>query len=522
MPTTTVEPETVEAGGAGPLTTSPLRKGPSAPALLNRHVAPWPELPIAARLRVLRRFRHLLAANATALADTIPASLPRTRADSLAAEVLPLLAAIKFLEQEARQILAPRRLGKRGLPFWLSGLSTTIERIPFGDILILAPFNYPLLLPGVQAVQALAAGNSVVWKPGRGGKPVAGFFAQLLAQAGLPQGILRITEDTTEAAQQELARKPAKVLFTGSAQTGQQVLHAAADTLTPVTAELSGCDAVLVLPTADPKLVADALLFGLRLNGSQTCMAPRRLILVATPPTTYNLYRTKDLGAPPLDSERWVASAATSLHPTHQTLLNLLRQSLPALPAISTPPPTALLEAATAAGATVHGTPGHPFLILNATPDMAITRSDIFYPILSILRATSPEHAVEIHRQSPLSLTAAIFGLPPQTDWLARNLASPTILLNDLIVPTADPRIPFGGRGESGFGTTRGREGLLELTYAKTTTRRSNKNYRHFQPTTPAHESLFTGLIELTHAATWSQRYAGLRKLIAAAKSMPR
>jgi aldehyde dehydrogenase (NAD+) len=205
------------------------------------------------------------------------------------------------------------------------------------------------------------------------------------------------------------------------------------------------------------------------------------------------------------------------LHPTHQTLLDLLQQKLPTVPPVETPPPTALLSEAAREGATLHGAPGLPYLVLNGTPQMAITRSDVFYPVLSVLRANSPEHAAELHNASPLSLTAAIFG--QQTEWLAAHLTTGTVLINDLIVPTADPRIPFGGRGASGFGLTRGAEGLLELTTSKTITRRRNRNYRHFQPTTPAHEALFTGLIELTHAGPWRARFAGLRKLVQAARN---
>ena len=491
-----------------------------------RRLAPWPELPIAARLRVLRRFRHLLAAHTTALTEAIPLTLPRTPADTLVAEVLPLLAAIRFLEREAKQALAPRRLGRRGLPFWLSGLDTTVERVPLGTILILAPYNYPLLLPGVQAVQALAAGNSVIWKPGRDGRPIAELFSTLITQAGLPKGLLRVSDDTVEAAQTELAARPDKILFTGSAHTGRAILHAAAETLTPVTAELSGCDAVLVLPTADPSLVADALLFGLRLNGSQTCMAPRRLILVDTQ-TPHPLSLRTNPGAPSFESHAMggVSFAEANdrpLHPTHATLLDLLKQ----IHLLSTPIPPhlpALLEDATRKGATLHGSPESGFvLILNATPAMAITHTDVFFPVLSVLRAETPEQAIEIHNHSRLSLTAAMFGAEPTTTWLARHLLTGTILINDLIVPTADPRIPFGGRRDSGFGLTRGREGLLELTTTRTTTVRRNKNYRHFDPTTPAHTPLFAGVIELTHTATWRQRLAGLRKLIQAATALTR
>ncbi len=240
----------------------------------------WAASGILARLKVLRRARSFLAASATSLADAIPANLARTRADTYAAEILPLLAACKFLEREAAALLKPKHLGGRGLPFWLAGVESSVLRIPFGRILLIAPSNYPLFLPGVQALQALAAGNSVVWKPGTGGKAVAQIFASQLAQAGLPASLLRVTDDTLSAAQDELERGADKIVFTGSAGAGRSVAEVAAQSGTPMIAELSGCDAVVVLPSADPECVLDALCFGMRLNGSATCMAPRRLFLV--------------------------------------------------------------------------------------------------------------------------------------------------------------------------------------------------------------------------------------------------
>lgn len=482
------------------------------PDSVPRRLVPWSDLGVSARLRVLRNARHLLAANASALADAIPAFLPRARADSLVAEVLPLLAAIKFLERDAAIILAPRRLGRRGLPYWLAGLKTTVERVPLGEILILAPFNYPLLLAGVQTMQALAAGNSVVWKPGRGGRPVAQLFAELVVRAGLPLGLLRVAGETVDDAEAEMARRPAKILFTGGAHAGRAVLHAAAETLTPVTAELSGCDAVLVLPTADPQVVADAMLFGLRLNGSQTCMAPRRLIFVETQ------------ASPRAGILPGAETLAIELHPTFAAVIKLLRAGMTALPMTPHSASLATLIAeAEAEGATHLGERDRgPALLLNARPGMRITHSDVFAPVLSVLRAASPEQAVEMHNASRLSLTAAIFGASVQAGWIARELTTGTVVINDLIAPTADPRIPFGGRGDSGFGVTRGREGLLELTAAKTITVRRNRNYRHLQPTTAAHESLFTGLIEFTHAGPWTARWAGFRKLLNAARKLPR
>ena len=79
--------------------------------------------------------------------------------------MLPLAEACRFLEREAEAILAPRRPGRRALPLWLSRVRREIRREPLGVVLIIGPGNYPLLLPGVQLIQALAAGNAVLLKP---------------------------------------------------------------------------------------------------------------------------------------------------------------------------------------------------------------------------------------------------------------------------------------------------------------------------------------------------------------------
>jgi acyl-CoA reductase-like NAD-dependent aldehyde dehydrogenase len=128
----------------------------------------WGAMPVARRLAVLRRARHAVAAGAAELAALIER---RAVAESLTSEVLPLLEAGVFLERNAARILSPGRYPSYRAPIWLRGVEVDIDREPFGVVLIVAPSNYPLMLPGIQTLQALAAGNSVIVKPGAGGKP---------------------------------------------------------------------------------------------------------------------------------------------------------------------------------------------------------------------------------------------------------------------------------------------------------------------------------------------------------------
>ena len=150
---------------------------------------------------------------------------------------------------------------------------------------------------------------------------------------------------------------------------------------------------------------------------------------------------------------------------------------------------------------------------------MAITRTDLFAPVLSLIEAPSVLHLPDLANNNPYALTAAIFGNPREATILAAQLRVGTVLINDLIAPTADPRTPFGGRGQSGFGLTRGAEGLLEMTSAKTILRRNKGETRHYDPLRDADLPLFSSLIATFHAPSLRHRLRALKALITAARS---
>jgi acyl-CoA reductase-like NAD-dependent aldehyde dehydrogenase len=459
----------------------------------------WAEKTIGKRLIVLKAARHRMAAMTDEFAAAIPLELGRKSADTLVAEVLPLLAAGRFLEQAAAKVLRPRQLGRRGLPFWLTGVKSEIQRVPFGRVLVIGPANYPLFLPGVQTLQALAAGNAVVWKPGRGGRQVAELFADAMYASGLPQELLRITDESIDAVEREISTGVDKVFFTGSASVGQLLLKRLADTLTPCVAELSGCDAVVMLPSAEMERVVQALAFGMRLNQSATCMAPRRVLLV------------------------------DASEDRRHKFVGMLYKALSAIDRIALPDTVnrqlnGLLKEARIAGATVLGDREQvmfgPVLVVNVMATMSIARADVFAPVLMVIDVEGETGVLTAQKACPFGLTCSIFGDEGEARSLATKLVVGTVLVNDLIVPTADPRVPFGGRRKSGFGVTRGAEGLLEMTAAKTVAVRQSRGTRHYEATSVTHEGFFRGVILAGHSATLRQRWRGVRELIAAARKL--
>jgi aldehyde dehydrogenase (NAD+) len=156
-------------------------------------------------------------------------------------------------------------------------------------------------------------------------------------------------------------------------------------------------------------------------------------------------------------------------------------------------------------------------LVNAATAEMRITQADVFAPVLSVFHVADVDAAMAAHALCPYALTAAIFGPERPAQALASRVPVGTVLINDLIVSTADPRISFGGRKASGFGATRGREGLLEMTALKTIVAQRSRDQRAYRPTTPNHQPFFAAYVEAVHGGGWRARWNGMRRLLRAA-----
>jgi hypothetical protein len=128
-------------------------------------------------------------------------------------------------------------------------------------------------------------------------------------------------------------------------------------------------------------------------------------------------------------------------------------------------------------------------------------------------------HVPELYAQCPYALTVSIFcerGKEKKARMLGSMLNAGTLLINDIIAPTADPRVPFGGRGASGYGVTRGAEGLLEMTAVKTVLVRRGGVMLHLDPTRDEDVPKFAGLIRTMHGKGLAMRWAALMQLLKA------
>ena len=472
----------------------------------------WCQRKIAERTSILSRLRWLLVDSRHELANAIESYSRQDFRETITSELMPLADAAKWLHKSAGRILAPRHLDGFGSPLWLGRLRSSVHRVPHGLVMIIGTWNYPLFLPGVQMLHALAAGNAVVLKPAPGCEKVSYLLVSLLIRAGVPAELIVLLDSSVEWAQQAIETGVDKVIMTGSSRSGRTVMHSLAQSLTPSVMELSGCDAMFVLPGADMHRTCDLLVFGLRLNGGATCMAPRRVFVPKQSLEVFHRLLQQRLENP--FQKGW----STKLAPqTYEQLWDGIEEAIGK--------GARVFSGESRRNSLATGNPpsepvdcGH-LVLTDVTADMQLCAADIFAPLAMIIPVDDWPDALREDSRCPYALTASIFGPIEDSLRFAKLVSAGFVTINDLIVPTVDPRLPFGGKGESGFGVTRGNEGLLEMTFPKVVSTRLGSWLPHAKLPESSDQELLDGLLQFSHHNVLKVKFRGLLQTLRAAFS---
>ncbi len=472
----------------------------------------WSQRKIAERTAILSKLRSLLVESRNIISEAIESQSRQDFRETIASELMPLADTAKWLHRYAKRILAPRYLDGGGSPLWLGRLRSTVHRVPHGLVMIIGTWNYPLFLPGVQILHALAAGNAVVLKPAPGCDRVSYLLISLLIQAGVPDELIVLLDSSVESAQQTIEIGVDKVVMTGSSRSGRVVLHSLAESLTPSVMELSGCDAMYVLPGADMHRVCDLIVFGLRLNGGATCMAPRRVFVPKKSSEVFHRLLMQRLEDPRQKS--WT----TKLSPqTYQQLWDGVEEAIrKGARVFSGQPRCSALAPANQPPEPI--VCGH-LVLTDVTPEMRLCAAELFAPLAMIIPVEDWADALRADSRCPYALSASIFGPIEDAFRIVKFVSAGFITINDVIVPSADPRLPFGGRGESGFGVTRGNEGLLEMTFPKVVSARLGSWLPHAKLPEASDQELLDGLLQFSHHKSLPARLQGLLQTVRAAMS---
>ena len=401
------------------------------------------------RLGWLAGFSAAVEAHADELVDAVCSDCSKSTWEAFSADVLPLLACARWTAANARRVLANRPVG--GRPWWLVGQRHWTLRVPLGSVALIATWNYPVQLLGIQLVQAIVAGNRVTVKPSEHAVRSQGLLLRLAAD-GLPPNVLRRTPATREAGAELLTRESFDhVVFTGSTEVGRQIAVAAASSLTPTTLELSGCDSAIVLRGADLALAARTIWHALSMNAGQTCMAPRRILVDAAVQRAFLAEMAPLVAGAP-------ARAVISEGAARQV-------------------DACVREAIASGGHSLSGVVESPVgrqvrpaVISGCSPQCKLARGDHFGPAAAVLAAHGLDALLALHRTFKQHLSVSIFAAPSQVQVIARDctlmasLGAGFVTFNDAILPTVHPGTSIRGTGLSGWGATRGEDGLVAMT----------------------------------------------------------
>ncbi|MFN3190109.1 MAG: aldehyde dehydrogenase family protein [Aureliella sp.] len=432
-----------------------------------------------------------------------------SRADIMSSEMIPLADACRMVAKKGRQILAPQTHSWRDAAFWMGRIRVRTLHEPWGVVLILAPSNYPLYLPGVQMIQALAAGNAVIVKPALHGTAVIERLKQALIGCGLPEDLVQVLPEGIEYGEEAIDAGVDKVVLTGSVHTGRAVLRRTAETITPTTMELSGCDAVFISSRGDLERAVSCVAYALLMNGGATCIAPRRIFVAPSHLEDFKSLLVNELN--------------TRLEGTTKRTFSI---PVPVASAVRRAAEQALSQGASIAFGEIpedtRGPDGSraemgPLVLQDVLPRMEAARTDLFAPITSIIAADDMRAAINADRVCPYSLGASIFAPQSFADHWAEEIEAGCIVINDIIVPTADPRVSFGGCDQSGWGVTRGPLGLLEMTRPKVICSRRGKWLPHLDEQA-ANLEMLSSLMSFFHQSSLRNRFAALKKVLASAR----
>ena len=408
----------------------------------------------AFRRQALERLRAALLEHEEELNVALLADLNKAPAESYFTETGMVLEELRFQLKHFEKWARPRRVTTPLAQFPSRG---ELLPEPYGCVLIMAPWNYPVQLCLTPLAGAIAAGNCAVVKPSAYAPASSAAIAKLLGEI-FPPEFVAVVEGGRGENQALLEQKFDYIFFTGSPAVGREVMAAGAKNLTPVTLELGGKSPVIVDSTADIPLAARRIAFGKVLNAGQTCVAPDYLLLHRSVKDAFvrEYRRALEEFFPGGDYEE-LPCIVNDKHFRRASCL--------------------LAEQRVLIGGETDATRRFiaPTLLDETDPAAPVMQEEIFAPILPMLCWQEREEVVRFVQSRPKPLALYLFTRDREMERAIFDQCSfGGGCLNDTIVHLACSGLPFGGVGNSGMGSYHGKQSFDTFTHYRSVLKKAN------------------------------------------------
>ena len=406
-------------------------------------------LNIEKRIHALKKLKTCIQKNEAEIATALEADLGKSNFESYMCETGLVLSEISYMLKHIRRFTREKLVHTPLSQFHSRSFT---KPGPYGVVLIMSPWNYPVLLTLEPLIDALVAGNTVIVKPSAYA-PVTSAVMEMIIRETYPPEYVRMITGGRQENQALLTQRFDKIFFTGGKTVGREVLRHAAEYLTPVTLELGGKSPCIVDSTAKIPLAARRIVFGKYLNCGQTCVAPDYILCdVSIKDALLAAIQkeiTRQFGDRPLDNPDY----GKIINEKHfERILSLIAKEK-------------IICGGESDSSTLRIA---PTVLTDVSWDDPVMGEEIFGPLLPVLTYSSLDEAIRTVESHPHPLALYFFSEDKKAQKKVLDLCHfGGGCINDTIIHLATSAMPFGGVGESGMGGYHGMEGFKTFSHTR-------------------------------------------------------
>ncbi len=422
---------------------------------------PWTRLSLAERKNYILKIHQGILDKAGELAQIESQNTGKPIKETTFMDVPSAAETFKYFAEHLEEFLKSEQ---RNITNQIAKAEVNLEREPFGVVVLIVPWNYPLLIASWKAAQALAAGNTVILKPSSLTPLSALELGKIAQEAGLPEGVFNVVVGSGEAVGKMLceSKDVDMISFTGSNQVGRKILNYSSVNVKKTIMELGGKSASIILEDADLESAVNGSLCSIFLNQGQMCTAMSRIFVQDK---IYDKFiqdfvdkakRIKIGRQDDFETQIGPLASRAQLEKVSNYVEKAKKEGAKVLCGGKAPEDQKLAK----------GFFFEPTVITGVIPQMSIFKEEIFGPVVIIGKFSDIEEAIDLANTSDFALAACIWGSDAaKIKEISHRINAGAIWINTYGMFFNEA--PFGGFKQSGFGKELGREGFLEYSRLK-------------------------------------------------------